>query len=240
MRKKTEFQRKQDARLRARAGKKTKPLKDQDAKPARVEETASLEPGQQELWSGAGIWLDWREITSDDFDSKVQPRLTEIEDADLQLSFLSTLWHATETGCTPILEEAQGWDDKDAAKEYGLRAAFFANRIINAHRQLEHMARLDEPQDEEVERLTIAQCVWAIHYLLAEAGMAASIDKATVARFISALTNYKFSKVYRRVVNKYGERSERVARADLSAVRAHFVAMGLVEIAEKISREMAD
>jgi hypothetical protein len=90
---------------------------------------------------------------------------------------------------------------------------------------------------EQVKKLTLAQRVWAIHYLLIEAGMSyAVVDKTEVARFIAALTGDGFDNVYKRVRNKY-QKNEKATQRDLAAVRAQFERLGMFEIVEKIDKE---
>lgn len=94
-----------------------------------------------------------------------------------------------------------------------------------------------EPGPTDNDRLTIAQCVWAAHYLLVKAGMSyATVDKTAVARFVSALTGYGFENVYKRVKDKHGK-NEKASQQDLATVSAWFTSLGLDEIAKKIDAE---
>jgi|SRR5262245_51398412 len=145
-----------------------------------------------------------------------------------------------------------------ARDKYKLRAGEFENRckrrLDSLKQKFEIEARkprteqADEDQSEgvksikssdlgEVTTLSIAQCVWAAHYLLTEAGMSyADVDKKEVARFIFALIGRGAGNIYPRVLNK-DQRKKKDTQKDLGAVRAWFQRLGITRIVEKIDRE---
>lgn len=97
---------------------------------------------------------------------------------------------------------------------------------------------LDEEKavSDEAGRLSIAQSVWATHYLLSQAGMSyANVSRTDVARFISALTGRNYDGVYRRLSDKR-QSTEKQTQADRAAIRPFFERLGFVTIVEKIDR----
>ena len=109
-----------------------------------------------------------------------------------------------------------GADPDWQSRDYVARAQAFGARLQRQLKQLSNLYSIEkrvsvrvnpaESDGPETDQLTIAQCVWAAHYLLLEAGLSyATVDKTIVARFISALTGYGFENVYKRVRDKHGK-----------------------------------
>ncbi len=156
------------------------------------------------------------------------------------------VWEHAEVGCVQIFDELLQGGDTERVQEYAARCSAFAEQVLDRHNDLAEIQskieKIAPPRESErQDKLTVAQCVWALHYLLTEAGLNyAATDMATTARFISALTPHGYENVYKRVKDKYGERTEKTARNDLAAVRAHFARLGLDGIVARITREMEE
>lgn len=118
------------------------------------------------------------------------------------------------------------------------------NRFItNKTQVMEKDNKLDNGKNAEH---TTARQVLAMHYILGELGVTAmSIDRTEIARFIQFLTgkelnakDIKNTNIYKRVGNLLSH-SEKSNEADLQYIRNYFEKIGLVKIAEKISKEIA-
>ncbi|HEU0175231.1 MAG TPA: hypothetical protein VFV58_13300 [Blastocatellia bacterium] len=200
------------------------------------------QPQKREPFPGAGYWLDFENIKTDDFEI-VEKRLDEISLREEQIRHLLTLKQYFDYKAGDKAEEIAGLG---AALPPEMRELLANMRVFGdqLNRKLEHLRNLEEIEkgttataSTEAGRLTIAQCVWALHYLLIESGLSyAGVDKSVVARFISAITGYGFDNVYKRVKEKHGK-NEKATQQDLATVREWFGEMGLEAIAKKIEGE---
>ena len=242
---KSKFQQTAEARLKRQARKKAQPKQADEA----TEQTAERKAGT--------LALDWREITRDDFDKKVEPHLPEVGDAGEQISYLLTLKADCEYECDKItrrIQEAEqrilpppGIDPDIQSRLYRAEAHYFLERL---NRKVEHLRQLrslerkpsrsadapDEPTNPD--RLSVPRGFWVVHYLLVEAGMDyTSLDKTTVAKFIAAVCGRSYDNVYALVKNKY-ERGQAKTEEDLAAVRELFEQLKVTRIVERIDNEL--
>lgn len=213
---------------------------------------------QKELWPGAQFWLDCAKIKAKDFD-KVERWLKEFGDPKEQLTNLLILKEHVGYECDKIARQIRAAERETAhlqrtesdygSRRYIERAQAFGARLARKIEQLRNLKLIQgepsggpasvepDPHPSEKNRRTIPRAVWAFHFLLLEAGMSyATVDKTTVARFVSTLTGFGYDNVYARVNNKHGK-NEKATLQDLTVVREWFESLGLSEITNKIDAE---
>jgi hypothetical protein len=186
---KTKFQRKKEAQLRRKAEEKAGPKARQDAEQITA-------PAAKELWPGAGLWLDWAAIHPDDF-MLVNRRLEAIESLDEQAAFLRMLWEHAEAGCGPIFNELLQSGAAERVNEYAARCSTFAEQILNAYNDraevLQKLEKITRPKEvERQDRLTVAQCVWALHFCILAAFYHTCRDSVYIGSFSTAAMQCKW------------------------------------------------
>jgi hypothetical protein len=211
----------------------------------------------KELWPGAGLWLDWRKITGDDFDKKVEPHLAKVGDTAAQIIFLKTLWTHFNHGSEQVRNQIKNrrtyppsiFSDDHAIANYGADCREFAKKFQSKFAQLKELERIESEDKRRVATLQKKENVadakdepagpgWnndvaaiALYALLRMAGLPEDRDrysKVEVARFARLLTN----RSQRNMQNSLFDAATKAAtRQAVEEVVGQFEKMGLLEIA---------
>lgn len=156
---------------------------------------------KKELWPGSGLYLDWENISGEDFD-KVEARLEEIGDTPSKILFIERLQADSDFVWRELELKSHFFRREHLLREWNL----FGDRLRNKRRHLHDVLRLEqqtepaakkEPENEDDQeqegsphKRTLRRQVLAIRFLLLAAGFAPSQGEdalAEAARFTAFL-----------------------------------------------------
>jgi hypothetical protein len=208
----------------------------------------------KERWDGAGIYFEWTELNPEEI-ARIEDFINnQLQDAQARLDWIDK-FYIEHKYHLPKIEEAD--------HKYGMGALRYADELretctrirdrwegdLNLGSQKKSRDSISGPgtaqtaepkaagESTKVKKLTIAQQVWVLHYLLEESGMSYdAVDKTEIAKNIIAITGEGLENTYKRVLKKDQE-TEKGTQKDLAAVRLWFERLGMLHIVKKIDKE---